>query len=125
MRNDLLGPDWGWHTERKYLVGPGLLLLVDTLLHRSLFFSKNMYKKCVQDQDRLAFADIIIEDHASPDSAQEFADCWKSHVASCNEAGVSVDYGMRTVPHSMRKDTRPVSADMHRTMQAFEYLYNA
>ena len=38
-------------------------MLVDTLLHRPLFFSKNMYEKRVSAEDRAAFAELSYNDH--------------------------------------------------------------
>jgi hypothetical protein len=54
------------HIQRRLpLVCPVLPMLMDTLMHRCLFFqvSKNLYEKKDSAQDRHAFAEVVIADH--------------------------------------------------------------
>ncbi len=108
--------------ERQPLICPGLLMLVDTLLHRSLFFFKNMYERYVSDEDRLAFAQLISKDHTAITAGDDFRDSWLNHTCLREEAGVAVAhgiplgtatasvaqcYGIQVVPVI---DTRPMTA---------------
>ncbi len=65
--------------DQQPLIGPGLLMLVDKLLHRSLFFSENMYERRVSDEDRLAFAKLIRNDHTASTAGDEFRESWLNH----------------------------------------------
>ena len=113
--------------ERQPLIGPGLLMLVDTLLHRSLFFSKNMYERRVSDEDRLAFAQLIRKDHMASTAGDEFRESWLNHTRFRVETGVAVAHGIRlgtaTASAAHRYgilvfpaiDTRPMTARVLRT----------
>ena len=70
-------------------------MLVDTLMNRCLFFSKNQYEKKVSARDRLDFADLIIDDHSSTDAMSDFQDCWNNHVTVRAQRNLAVAYGMR------------------------------
>jgi hypothetical protein len=74
--------------ERRPLIGPGLLMLVDTLLHRSLFFSKNMYERRVSDEDRLTFAKLIRNVHTASTAGDEFRESWLNHTRFREGAGL-------------------------------------
>jgi hypothetical protein len=67
-------------------------MLVDTLLHRSLFFSKNMYGKRVYEEHQHAFADVIIKDHTSARAAQNFVDIWVNHATFSKANGMPFAY---------------------------------
>ena len=72
-------------------------MLMDTLMHRSLFFSKSLYEKKVPARDRQDFADQIIDDHNLPEAMFEFQDCWNNHVTSRAQRQLPVAYGLRVV----------------------------
>ena len=102
-----MGPDSPccWHStnhagrsntrDRYPLIGPGLLMLVDTLLHRSLFFSKNMYEKRVSAEDRAAFAELSYNDHTGVNGLEDFRDAWLNHCRLRADLGENVAYGIR------------------------------
>jgi hypothetical protein len=72
-------------------------MLMDTLMHRSLFFSKSMYEKKVTARDRQDFQDLIIDDHHQPDARNDFQDCWNNHVTNRAQRQLPVAYGLRVV----------------------------
>jgi hypothetical protein len=72
-------------------------MLTDTLMHRSLFFSKSLYEKKVTARDRQDFQDQIIDDHHHPDAMHDFQDCWNNHVTSRAQRQLPVAYGLRVV----------------------------
>jgi hypothetical protein len=99
--------------ERLPLIGPDLLMLVDTLLHRALFFSKNMYEKRVSDDDRAANSQLIRKDHTAITAADEFRESWLNHVSSREGAGVAVAHGILL-------GTAPASASQRHSIQFFQ-----
>jgi hypothetical protein len=72
-------------------------MLMDTLMHRSLFFSKSLYEKKVTARDRQDFQDQIIDDHNDPAAMFDFQDCWNNHVTSRVQRQLPVAYGLRLV----------------------------
>ena len=70
-------------------------MLVDTLLHRSLFFSKNMYEKRVSAEDRAAFAELSYNDHTGVNGLEDFRDAWLNHCRLRADLGENVAYGIR------------------------------
>jgi hypothetical protein len=70
-------------------------MLVDTLLHRSLFFSKNMYEKRVSAEDRAAFAELSYKDHTGVNVLDDFRDSWLNHCRLREDSGEKVAYGIR------------------------------
>jgi hypothetical protein len=72
-------------------------MLMDTLMHRSLFFSKSQYEKKVTQRDRQDFADQIIDDHHASDAMFDFQDCWNNHVTCRAQRQLPVAYGLRLV----------------------------
>ena len=125
-----MGPDSPccWHStnhsgrnitrDRYPLIGPGLLMLVDTLLHRSLFFSKNMYEKRVSAEDRAAFAELSYNDHTGVNGLEDFRDAWLNHCRLRADLGENVAYGIRLAgPGAAQRhcakaasDGRPIAA---------------
>jgi hypothetical protein len=47
-------------------------MLVYTLLHGALFFSKQMYDNCMSVEDKAAFARLIHADHVAITAAMNF-----------------------------------------------------
>jgi hypothetical protein len=100
-------------------------MLVDTLLHRSHFFSKNMYERRMSDEDILAFAKLIRNDHTASTTGDEFRESWLNHTRFREDAGEAVAhgirlgtatasaahrYGIQVVPAIDTRATRPMSA---------------
>ena len=80
-------------------------MLTDTLMHRSLFFSKSLYEKKVPARDRQEFADQIIDDHNDPAAILEFQDCWNNHVTSRAQRLLPVAYGLRVATQNRGKSS--------------------
>ena len=109
--------------ERYPLVGPGLLMLVDTLLHRSLFFSKNMYERRVSAEDRAAFAELSYKDHPGADALETFRDSWLNHCRLREDLGLQVAYGIRLAgPGAAQRHGAKAVSDAGRPIAALEAM---
>ena len=97
-------------------------MLVDTLMHRCLFFSKTLYEKKVAPNDRQEFADQIFDDHNDAAAMSEFQDCWNNHVTFRTERKLPVAHGLRLVAGigcgraSAAGEARPISSGLLRSM---------
>ena len=130
-----MGPDSPccWHStnhsgrnitrDRYPLIGPGLLMLVDTLLHRSLFFSKNMYEKRVSAEDRAAFAELSYKDHTGADALEAFRDSWLNHCRLREDSGENVAYGIRLAgPGAAQRHGAKAGSDAAKAGTALEAM---
>jgi hypothetical protein len=97
-------------------------MLVDTLMHRCLFFSKTLYEKKVAPNDRQEFADQIFDDHNDAAAMSEFQDCWNNHVTFRADRKLPVAHGLRLVAGigcgraSAAGEARPISSGLLRSM---------
>ena len=97
-------------------------MLVDVLLHRSLYFSKKAYEAEVGEEAIQAFADVIIKDHAGATARKDFEDSWNNHVTHRRQESMPVAYGMRVVSSApQRGGARP---DVHRASAAMQSLFD-
>ena len=111
----------GKYTERNFLIGPGIHLLVDQLLHRAFYFSKNLYEKSMDEEARAAFARVTIHDHTELWSRGEFLDSWLNHVTYRAAHGMPVAYGVRAAALPENRAARV--SDKHRATSALQAMY--
>jgi hypothetical protein len=98
-------------------------MLVDTLLHRSLFFSKNMYEKRVSAEDRAAFAELSYNDHTGVDGLENFWDSWLNHCRLREDLGEQVAYGIRLAgPGAAQRHCAKAASDAGRPIAALEAM---
>ena len=93
------------------------------MLHRSLFFSKNMYEKRVFAEDRAAFAELSYNDHTGVDGLENFRDSWLNHCRLRGDLGEQVAYGIRLAgPGPAQRHCAKAASDAGRPIAALEAM---